>query len=70
MGPALVMYLRTMGDRGAIVWVVLAGSVGDYGGRVVWGGEEGLRRAWDEELCPPLVLSMVPKLMREGFRRG
>ena len=55
------MYLRTIQDGGAIDWAGSAGSVGACGGCVVWAREEGLRRAWDEELCPPQVLAMTPK---------
>ena len=42
MGPALVVYLRTVGDRWATILVVSVGSVGACGCRVVWGGDEGL----------------------------
>ena len=42
MGPALFVYLCTVGDGGAAIFVVLTGSTGTCGGRVVWKGEDGL----------------------------
>ena len=42
MGLALVVYLRTVGNGGAAVRVISAGSTRTCDGRVVWGGDEGL----------------------------
>ena len=35
MGPALVVYLCTMGDGGAVYWAISASSVGACDNRVV-----------------------------------
>ena len=42
--------------------VLQIGSTGTCDSCVVWAGEESLRRSWDEELCPPRVLALVPNL--------
>ena len=66
-------YLRTVGKTWAAAWEAAAGSGRSAGAnctdgsRVPWPGEEGLAWDWDEELWPPLVFSMSPNLMEEGF---
>ena len=42
MGPALVVYLRTIGDGGVVDGAISTSSVGACDNRVVWVEEEGL----------------------------
>ena len=84
-GPVHVSYLRIVGEAGATVRKVLAGSVGSVvweiattsighgGSRGPWLGEEGGTRVLDEELWPPQVFSIAgmdeDSRDDEGFRR-